>query len=72
MLKPSIKELMRNMPSRYLLVNVAAQRAREISQAADDQRMPLDEKPVKIAINEIADSRLIGRMKARHRLDDAV
>ncbi|MDR0249404.1 MAG: DNA-directed RNA polymerase subunit omega [Oscillospiraceae bacterium] len=66
MLKPSVKELMKNIPSRYLLVNVAAQRAREIAETAEMRRERLSEKPVKIAINEIADNRLIGQMKEKH------
>ena len=69
MLDPSIKTLMRNMPSRYLLVNVAAQRARSISDRAEMERLPLQEKAVKIAVNEIADGKLIGVMKAQHSLD---
>ena len=69
MLEPSIKTLMRNMPSRYLLVNVAAQRARSISDRAEMERLPLQQKAVKIAVNEIADGKLVGVMKAQHSLE---
>lgn len=69
MLNPSIKSLMKNMPSRYLLVNVAAQRARTIADHAEMERIPLKEKPVKMAINEIADGKLVGVMKKKHSLD---
>ena len=71
MLEPSIKTLMNNMPSRYLLVNVAAQRARSIADRAEMERMPLLQKPVKIAVNEIADGKLIGVMKEQHSLSAA-
>ncbi len=69
MLSPSINELMKNMPSRYLLVNVAAQRARAIADTAESEGQTLDEKAVKIAVNEIAEGRLIGVMKTQHSLD---
>jgi len=66
MLKPSITELMQNIPSRYLLVNVAARRAREIAEEADRNGFPMQEKPVKLAINEIADGELIGQVKKQY------
>lgn len=70
MLNPSMKTLMKNMPSRYLLVNVAAQRARTIADNAEMERIPLKEKPVKMAVNEIADGKLVGVMKAKHSLEN--
>lgn len=70
MLDPSIKTLMRNMPSRYLLVNVAAQRARSIADRAEMERLPLQEKAVKMAVNEIADGKLVGVMKVQHSLGE--
>ncbi len=69
MLTPSISDLMKNVPSRYLLVNVAARRAREIAQDAEEQGIHLDEKPVKIAINEIAAGQLKSKMKGQFRLN---
>jgi len=66
MLQPSISELMQNIPSRYLLVNVAARRAREISEDADRNDMQLEEKPVKMAINEIAAGELVGQVKQQY------
>ena len=69
MLTPSVGELMKHIPSRYLLVNVAAQRAREISEISEQEGIQLDEKPVKLAINEIASGLLIGRMKSRYKLE---
>lgn len=69
MLTPSITDLMRYMPSRYLLVNVTARRAREIADNAEVQGIMLDEKPVKLAINEIADGLLQGQVKGQYRLE---
>jgi len=63
MLYPSIKDLLKNIDNRYLLVNVTAKRAREIAEEADNAGEPLGEKPVKIAINEIADGHLCGNLK---------
>ena len=71
MLNPSINELMKNMPSRYLLVNVTAQRARTIADSAEEEGIALEEKAVKLAINEIAEGKLVGVMKTRHSLDSA-
>ena len=54
MLYPSLAELLKYVNSRYLLVNVIARRAREISIISEENGIPLDEKPVSIAIDEIA------------------
>lgn len=54
MLYPSLPELLKNVNSRYLLVNVIAKRAREISAEAEEAEEPLDEKAVSLAIKEIA------------------
>ena len=64
MLYPSMDQLMSKINSRYLLVNVAAQRARQIALNAEDQGLPLQEKPVKLAIVEINDGRLFGYSRA--------
>ena len=68
MLTPSVSELMKHIPSRYLLVNVTAQRAREIAEASDREGIQLVEKPVKLAINEIASGLLVGQMKTQYKL----
>ncbi len=54
MLKPSMNELMKRVGNRYLLVNLAAQRARDISQEAEENNDPLPDKAVKLALDEIA------------------
>lgn len=54
MLKPSMKELMNKVGNRYLLVNLAAQRARDIAQEAEENDEQLPDKAVKLALDEIA------------------
>lgn len=54
MLEPPMKNLLEKVPSRYELVNVVACRAREIASQAEDAGIPLEEKPVSMAIREIA------------------
>lgn len=58
MLYPTMPELLKQVNSRYLLVNVIARRAREISCAYEEDSEPLNEKPVSIAIKEIAEGRI--------------
>lgn len=53
LLYPAMKDLLKNVPSRYLLVNVVAHRARELSRNGDEDG-PVD-KPVTAAIHEVAD-----------------
>ena len=54
MLYPPMSELLTHINSRYLLVNVVAHRARQISIEAEEYHQPLEEKPVKTAVEEIA------------------
>ena len=54
MLYPAMNKLTSYVPNRYMLVNVVARRARQIADAADAAGEPLDEKPVTMAINEVA------------------
>ena len=54
MLYPSLASLLDQVNSRYLLVNIIARRAREISIIAGEQEETLYEKPVSRAIEEIA------------------
>lgn len=58
MLYPAMKDLLDKVPSRYELVNVVACRARRIAREAEVEGMPLQEKPVSIAIQEVADGKL--------------
>ena len=61
MLYPAMNKLTSYVPNRYMLVNVVARRARQIADAADAAGEPLDEKPVTMAINEVAEGRLDAR-----------
>ena len=54
MLYPAMNELLEQIPSRYKLVNVVAARARKIANEAERDEMRLKDKPVSIAIQEIA------------------
>lgn len=59
MLYPTMPELLKQVNnSRYLLVNVIAHRAREIALDAETHGIPLDDKPVSMAINEIAEGKI--------------
>lgn len=58
MLYPAMSELLEQVPSRYKLVNVVAARARKIAAKADREHIMLEDKPVSIAIQEIAAGRL--------------
>lgn len=54
MLYPAMNELLEKVPSRYQLVNVVAARARKIAARAEQEHLMLEDKPVSIAIQEIA------------------
>lgn len=56
-----MNELMARVDNRYLLVNLAAQRARDISENAERNEIKLTEKPVKLALDEIAAGRVVFR-----------
>jgi len=58
MLYPAMKDLLEKVPSRYHLVNVVASRARQIASEAESSGEPLNDKPVSIAIQEVADGKL--------------
>lgn len=53
LLYPAMKDLLKNVPSRYLLVNVVAHRARELARNKGEEG-PVD-KPVTAAILEVAE-----------------
>jgi DNA-directed RNA polymerase subunit omega len=61
MLYPAMSKLNSYIPNRYMLVNVVARRARQISEAAEESGDSLDEKPVTLAIREVADGKLDAR-----------
>ncbi len=66
MLYPPIADLLKNVESRYLLVNVVAQRARQIAAEAEEFGEELPEKPVTLAIKEVADDKLDAKLKPEY------
>ena len=67
MLKPSMKELMNKVGNRYLLVNLVAQRARTIAAEAEAFNEELPEKPVTMAIQEVAEGKLTATIKDEYK-----
>ena len=67
MLYPPVADLLKNMESRYLLVNVVAHRARQIAAEAEAFQEELTDKPVTLAIREAADGKLIGSVKDEYK-----
>ena len=59
MLYPPMSELLTHIDSRYLLVNVVARRARQIALEAKEFDIPLTEKPVTLALDEILDGKYV-------------
>ena len=66
MLYPPVADLLKDVQSRYLLVNVVAQRARQIAAEAEEFNEDLPEKPVTLAIKEVADGKLSGSLKEEY------
>jgi len=63
MLYPPVAELLKDVQSRYLLVNLVASRARQIAAEAAELEEELTDKPVTIAIHEVADGKLSAGLK---------
>ena len=66
MLYPPVADLLKNVESRYLLVNGVAQRARQIAVEAEELQEELTEKPVTLAIQEVADGKLSASIKEEY------
>ena len=56
-------QLLKHINSRYLMVNVVARRARQISIESETFQEPLEEKPVTLAIREVADGKLAAAIR---------
>jgi len=54
MLEPAMNKLLKQVPSRYMLVNVVAHRARQIASRAEDEGQALEDKPVTLALHQVA------------------
>ena len=62
MLYPAMSDLLKNIKSRYLMVNVVARRARQIAIEAETYNESLTEKPVTLAIREVAEGKLVAEI----------
>ena len=67
MLYPPVADMLKNVDSRYLLVNVVAHRARQIAAEAEAFQEELTEKPVTLAIREVAAGELTATIKDEYR-----
>lgn len=67
MLYPPVADMLKHVESRYLLVNVVAQRARQIASEAEALNEELPEKPVTLAIREVADGKLTASLKEEYK-----
>lgn len=61
MLDPPMNKLLEQIPSRYMLVNVVAQRARQIASDAEMNEISLNDKPVTLAIREVAEGKAVAQ-----------
>ena len=59
--------MLKDIQSRYLLVNVVAHRARQIAAEAEEFGEELTEKPVTLAIQEVADGKLSAGLKDEYK-----
>ncbi|MBQ7801846.1 MAG: DNA-directed RNA polymerase subunit omega [Oscillospiraceae bacterium] len=67
MLYPPVADMLKNVDSRYLLVNVVAHRARQIAAEAEAFQEELPEKPVTLAIREVAAGELTASVKDEYK-----
>lgn len=67
MLYPPVADLLKNIDSRYLLVNVVARRARQIAIEAEEFHEELEDKPVTLAIREVAEGKLSATLKDEYK-----
>ena len=68
MLYPPISELENVTKSRYALVIVTAKRARQLLELSETNKVELTDKPVKLAIDDIAN----GKVKCKEACVEAV
>lgn len=66
MLYPPVADMLKNVGSRYLLVNVVAQRARQLAEEAEMLEEELPEKPVTLAVREVAEGKLTATLKEEY------
>lgn len=61
MLRPAMSEMLDNTQDCYAFVVAVAKRAREIADEAEEDHEILEEKPVKIAVDEFAENKSVLR-----------
>ena len=66
MLYPPVAKLLTKVDSTYLLVNLVAHRARQIAAEAETLQEELEDKPVTLAIREVADGKLTASLKEEY------
>ena len=54
MLRPAMSQIIKKDDSYYRFEVAVAKRAREIAEEAEEEKIPLEEKPVKLAVEEFA------------------
>ena len=67
MLYPPVADMLKYVDSRHLLVNVVAHRARQIAAEAEAFQEELEDKPVTLAIREVAAGELSATIKDEYR-----
>ena len=67
MMYPPVADMLKYVDSRYLLVNVVAQRARQIAEEAEEFQEELSEKPGSLAIREVADGKRSASLKEEYK-----
>ena len=67
MLYPPVADMLKNVDSRYLLVNVVAHRARQTALEAETFQEELTDKPVTLAIREVAEGKLTATVKSEYK-----
>ena len=63
MLYPPVPQMLKSVPSRYLLVNVIARRARQVAIEEEEFKIPMDKMAVSEAIDEIAEGKIVAAVK---------
>lgn len=66
MLYPPMSDLLEKVDGRYLLVNLVARRARQIATEARVLEENLPDKPVTMAIREVAEGKLSATLKEEY------
>ena len=66
MLYPPVPQMLYSVPSRYLLVNVIARRARQVAIEEEEFKLPSEKMAVSEAIDEIADGKIVAAVKEEY------